>query len=128
MINRKNVVERRTHNRFDVPVGTYVALRPDYVKVGQMADISIDGLAFYYVDADEKSAAAAPELDILMFDRPFHLYQISCRIISDVRAYQSPQGLTTSMRRCGLQFGGLTAYQSGRLEYFIEKHARKRQR
>lgn len=116
------MVERRKRKRFQVPTGAYVALRPDYIKVGQIIDMSMDGLAFDYVGDGKKSSTASRELDILMLDGAFHLYKIPCRIISDFRAYQSPSGPSISMRRCGVHFGELTAYQSGRLDYFIEKH------
>lgn len=122
MTSSRQIVERRIHKRFQVPTGTYVGLRPDYTRLGQIIDISLDGLAFDYVGDGKKSSAESRELDILMLDGAFHLYKIPCRIISDFRAYQSPSGPSMSMRRCGVHFGELTAYQSGRLEYFIEKH------
>jgi hypothetical protein len=118
--------EHRKRKRFQVPTGTYIALRPDYIKVGQIIDISVDGLAFDYVGHDKKSSTESRELDILMLDSAFHLYKIPCRIISDLKTYQSPPGFTISMRRCGVQFGGLTAYQSGRLKYFIKKHTKSK--
>jgi hypothetical protein len=90
--------------------------------VGQITDISVGGLAFDYVGDDEGSSAELRELDILMLDGAFHLYNIPCRIISDLVTHQSHPGLTTNMRRCGVQFEELTVYQSGRLRYFIEKH------
>ena len=120
MTNRKK--GQRKHRRFGAPTGTYVALRPDFIKVGQITDISVGGLGFDYVGDDEGSSAESRELDILMLDGAFHLYNILCRIISDLVTHRSPPGLTTNMRRCGVQFEELTAYQSGRLKYFIEKH------
>ncbi len=120
MTNRKK--GQRKHKRFGAPIGTYVALRPDFVKVGQITDISVGGLAFDYVGDDEGSSAESRELDILMLDAAFHLYNIPCRVIADLVTDQSPPGFTTNMRRCCVQFEELTAYQSGRLKYFIEKH------
>ena len=59
MTNRKK--GQRKHKRFGAPIGTYVALRPDFVKVGQITDISVGGLAFDYVGDDEGSSAESRE-------------------------------------------------------------------
>lgn len=122
MTNGKKAFKPRKHERFLALTGMYAALRPDYVKVGQIRDISVAGLAFEYIGAKKESPDELRALDILMLDGGFYLNNLPCRIVSDVIAYKGPEGLSATMRRCGIQFRELTAYQSGRLEFFIRQH------
>ncbi|MBW2174002.1 MAG: hypothetical protein JRF64_05045 [Deltaproteobacteria bacterium] len=120
MTDTKQQVERREHKRFPVTKDTFVALKPDYFKVGRIMNISMAGLAFSYM-ADGKPLSQSSGLDIFLVDRTFHLRDVPFRRISDVESDRIPFS-SAKMRRSGVQFGELTAYQSGRLKYFIENH------
>jgi hypothetical protein len=122
MTSKRKIVQRRKHKRFRVPRGVFVLLNGDRSKVGQIIDIGMDGLAFDYVGANMESSTESRGLDIFTWDHAFRLYNIPCRIISDLENYKIPRGLPTGLGRCGVHFGDLTPYQTARLEYFIERH------
>ncbi len=118
---KKKLVERRKHKRFLVSKGAFVALRPDYLKVGQVTNIGMGGLAFTYLMDDGKPPDLSSQLDIFLASQDFYLDKVPFETISDFQADAIPFS-SVSMRDCSVQFGELTAYQSGRLKYFIKKH------
>jgi hypothetical protein len=122
MTSGRQQVERRKQKRFRVPRGIFVLINPDSSKVGQIIDIGMDGLAFDYVGADMESSTESRELKIFTSDYSFRLYNIPCRIVSDLKTYRVPPGLPTGLGRCGVHFGDMTPYQTARLEYFIGRH------
>ena len=120
MTMNKKLVERRKHKRFKVSKDAFVAHRPDYLKIGQVKDISMGGLAFTYI-ADEKPPNESFELDMFLASQDFYMQKVPFRTISDFEG----QGITFSsikIRRSGVQFGELTQSQVFDLEYFIENH------
>ena len=119
MTNRKDIVERRKHKRFQVLSGTFVALLPDYVKLGQIIDISMGGLAFRYMAGREPSRGLY--LDMFSSDKTFYLGKIPFETISDFETQDVPFS-SLATRRCGVQFGELTHIQTSQLEYFIQNH------
>jgi hypothetical protein len=114
-------VERRRHQRFQVPKNVFVTLGPHYVKLGQMIDVSMDGLAFCYKDREEPSDESF-ELDIFLAGNSFYLYKVSYETISDFETKGVPLRSPT-MRRCSVQFGQLTHHQISQLKHFIENYA-----
>jgi hypothetical protein len=90
-------VERRKQKRFRVPRGIFVLINPDSSKVGQIIDIGMDGLAFDYVGADMESSTESRELKIFTSEYSFRLYDIPCRIVSDLTTYKVPPGLPTGL-------------------------------
>ena len=121
MTMNKKLVERRKHKRFLVSKGAFVALRPDYLKIGQVKDISMGGLAFTYLIDDGKPPDPSSQLDIFLASQDFYLNKVPFETISDFQTDAIPFS-SVSMKECSVQFGELTAYQSGRLKYFIENH------
>ena len=117
----KKLVERRKHKRFSVSKGAFVALRPNYLKIGQVTDISTGGLAFTYM-ADEKPPNRSFELDIFLADQAFYLQGVPFRTISDFHSDGIPFS-SVRMRRTGVQFRELTPDQKAQLEKFIQDHS-----
>ncbi len=117
---REKLVERRKHKRFSVSKGAFVALRPHYVKVGQVIDISTRGLAFTYM-ADEKRPNRSFELDMFLADQAFYLQEVPFRTISDFHSDGIPFS-SIEMRRMGVQFGNLTEAEKAKLVYFMDNY------
>jgi len=121
MTDTKQQVEQRKHKRFSVSNGAFVALRPDYLKVGQVKNIGMDGLAFTYLINDGTEPDQSFEFDIFLTDQTFWLERMPFTIISDFHI----DGILFSSvrtRQMGVQFGGLTPDQKAHLEYFIQNH------
>ena len=117
----KKLVEQRKHKRFSVSNGAFVALRPEYLKVGQVKNIGMDGLAFTYLIDDGKPPDQSSQLDIFLASQDFHLDNVPFETISDFQADAIPFS-SVSMRDCGVQFGELTLDQKFELESFIQNH------
>jgi hypothetical protein len=119
MCNRKELAEQRKDKRFQVPRNAFAALGPDYIKVGQIINISMGGLAFRYVDGKGRSNAS--ELDIFLAGRTFYSYKLPFETVWDSVTNQVPFS-SINMKVCGLQFGDLTDKQKSDLRYFIQTH------
>jgi len=119
MTSSRQLVERRKQKRFGISKDVFVVLNPNFIKVGKIKNISMDGLAFSYV-GNEVSSTETRELDVFTGNRAFHLHKVPCRIVSDLKIRQTLSGLT--MRRCSVEFGELASYQIARLEYFIQNY------
>lgn len=120
----KAVIERRENRRFQVPKDAFVALRPHYLKLGQIVDVGMGGLAFRYL-AGEGLVNSSDELDIFLAGRSFYLYQIPFKTVSDLKIEEAPPLGSMKMKRTGIQFGEMTAHQRDQLEYFIHNYAVK---
>jgi hypothetical protein len=119
MSNMKEIVNQRRYARFRVPKDAFAALGPDYIKVGQIINISMGGLAFRYLASEGPSNAS--ELDIFLAGRVFYLYKLPFETVRDFVTNEMPFS-STNMKVCGLQFGGLTDKQKSDLRYFIQTH------
>ena len=119
-VKKKKTVERRKYKRYSIPRGAYVALKPGYI-VGQITDISTDGLAFSYYAAEEPSNESS-ELDIYLTGSSALLGNIPCETIEDFVLVELPFG-NGSLRRRHVQFRGIKQDQISQLENFIENHA-----
>jgi len=116
--------DRRRHKRFHVRDTAFVVCRAPWplpTNVGQITDISVDGLAFSYI-AGEKRSNNSSELDILLGNRSFYLDKVPFKTISDCKAPNKVPFSSIEMRRCGVQFGKLTPDQISQLKNFIWNH------
>jgi hypothetical protein len=120
MSNRMQLAEQRENKRFQVPRDAFAALRPDYIKVGQIMNIGMGGLGFRYLGSEGPSIAS--ELDIFLAGRTFYLYKVPFQTVWDFVTNEMPSS-SINMKVCGLQFGDLTPHQISQLEYFIQAYA-----
>jgi hypothetical protein len=125
---RKELVERRQHERFQVRDGAFVVLRPrsailgqDVDIVGKIMDISQAGLVLRYVSSQERSHESF-ELDIVLAGNGFRLNGVPVKTISDSQMADKAASNSTTVRRRGVQFGTLTEEQTSQLERFIRDH------
>jgi len=125
MTNRKELVERRKHKRFEIPTGMLVSVRPHGPNLGEVIDISKGGLAFRYYGGQEPSDGSNESdnrLKIFLEEGNFHLNDVPFRTVTDFGTYQVPFPSVT-MRRSSVQFSSLTHHQISQLENFIENYA-----
>lgn len=119
MTNTKEQVERRKHKRFQAWNGAFVALGPYSLKLGQIVNMSMGGLAFRYIGSRKPSKMKTESK--IFIDNGFCLDDVPLETVSD---FEAKQGSFASlvMRQSGVQFGKLTRDQESELEYFIDNH------
>ena len=114
--------EQRQHRRFRVPKTTFVALWPEFLRVGQVADISMGGLAFRHLRG-EALPNGSLELDLFLAGRSFYLYRLPFEMIWNLEPVEADASNSHDLRQCGLRFGELTSGQTAQLEYFVRNYA-----
>jgi hypothetical protein len=122
--NRKEIVERRKHKRFQVQDGAFAVAMPPQPRStppGQIIDVSRGGLAFRYI-AGEEGSNGSFELIILLANNNFHLDKVPFETISDFEIANEVPFSSITMRRRGVQFGKLTDKQISQLDYFIRNY------
>ena len=117
MTQKVDLTERRKFKRFLVNDCVFVLLGPDFTELGQIIDISRDGLSFRYING-AKPINDSFEIDIMISDGKFYLERLSLIPVSDC-ADRNGFSLRPLMRRRCVQFGDLMPNQIARLEYFI---------
>ena len=113
--------ERRQQKRFIAEEGAFAALVDQESRLGQIKDISTEGLSFRYIDSNEKLENAA-ELKIILGNQGLYLDRVPFVKISDFGIENEFSFSTIKMRQIGLQFRELTAEQKIQLERFIQQH------
>jgi len=109
-----NMTNRRAHQRFKATTGVFAV----NAKFGQIIDISKGGLSFRYVERQGWPKELF-EMGVLYGDDDFCLDNLPIKTISDCIIANGLSSYSTIIRRCGVQFGELTAKQVRDLEYFI---------
>ncbi len=116
-----NHFERRKNKRFKAACGAYAVLGPENSKIGQIKDISIDGLAFKYL-ADEARPNGAGELNIIIRQNNLHVQSIPIQTVSDFELAKENAFSTVRLRQQGVQFGELTSDQTSQLELILKHY------
>ena len=120
----KWTIERRKHRRFYAETGAAAVFRrpwPDASKLGQIIDISMDGLAFRYTASGER-LHESHQLEIVWGDCSARCENIPFRVISELKTPNEAPLNTIGMKRARVQFGELRPDQISKLEYFIQNH------
>jgi len=115
-------MERRKFTRFRTQDNAFAALRGDFTKVGKIYDISMNGLAFRYL-AEQLSEEEYSHVDIFLSDNRFHLPDVSCTVIYNVKESAS-NSLSISPYRCGLSFKPLEGEVQNKLDYFLNNYTK----
>ena len=120
--DRRNGLNRRKHQRFQVEDFTFVNLKSkSYKDVGQLIDISNGGLSFrYFVGA--KKPRKFNKLDVVLSGSDFAITGLPFRIISDTELTNGFQSSPIIFRRYCVQFEELTYNQNFKLCYFLYNH------
>lgn len=115
--------ERREKKRFRPKKMTFIAFKPQFVKLGKILDISEGGLCFQYLAKEEQAEEVVVQADIFMSDNGYYLPDLACKLVWDTETKEKmtfPIGFQS--RRCGLQFETLTKEQKQKLDYYIQEH------
>lgn len=120
----KWTIERRKHRRFCAETGAAAVFRrpwPDSSKMGQIIDISMDGLAFRYTPGGDRLHGSY-QLEIVWGDCSARCENIPFNDISDLNTPNEAPLNCIETRRGRVQFGELRPDQISKLEYFIQNH------
>ena len=115
--------ERRKHRRLQLKGDGVALLRtPSSHKtiVGEIMDISVDGVSFRYISGEEPDHGPS-ELSLVSADHSFYLGSLPIRTVSDLEMAKIPFG-SVSTRRRGLKFGKMGHNHKFALEHFIRNY------
>jgi hypothetical protein len=118
------MIERRMAKRFRALDGALAALSPDSGRVGQIHNISSDGVAFRYIaddDADPPSVNP-PRLHLMFAGEGIKLEGIAVRCIADIELPKDPSFAGIPLRQTCLQFVSLTDDQKFGIREFIRRY------
>ena len=99
----------------------FAVIKSKPVKMGQIININMNGLAFDYIERQGEPIRVF-KLDILFAQDAFYLGKMLFKPVFDYAVDSEVPVDSFTIRRCGVQFGELTAYQKSRLEFFINNH------
>ena len=121
MVGKETTVEKRKQKRFKAQKDTYIILVNDSTNLGQIINISKDGLAFSYIGKEEQIIGWYKG-DIFLSSKRFYLKEIPFNAISDFYIDTKTPYSRVLMKQCRGQFGELTNQQRSRLDHFIANH------
>lgn len=147
MDNRKKFIERRKHHRFKVKRGAvaamiktlsvkeeqaedmrmnegFIATAPKNIQMGQIINISKGGLAFCYIDGEDKYNKLF-DLDILFVQDSFYLKNVPANTVWASQVVSKPSLSLLESKQRGLQFKELTPHQISQLDFFLQNHTHK---
>jgi hypothetical protein len=91
-------------------------------KMGQIDDLSLEGLSFSYIDDIADDLDESKTLDILFVDDNFFLTRLPFEIVQEYEIDDERTFSPITMRRRSVAFGNLTSDQRNKLDYFITSH------
>ena len=114
--------ERRKTERFLPRDETYVALRPDFTKLGRLSNISKGGLSFQYI-ASKGESQGSTHLDLFTGNNGFYLSRLPCKVIYDIPLLKKEtSSALLERRRCGLEYGESTELHETQLESYLKNN------
>lgn len=122
MEEKKILAERRKYRRFKVKHPAFVVFNTQPTRLGEILEVSMNGLSFRYMVDSEELVNQSRELDILFGDDDFYLDRLPFSTVSDRLSNNGLPFSTMIMRRRGVQFGEISETQKEQLEYFIENN------
>jgi hypothetical protein len=123
--------ERRRNARVSPKELTFVVVRPEFLRSGELLDISRGGLCFQYLRKSNpgEDVAKSLKIDIFIINNDYYLPKVPCTQIYDVEAEKAALfPMSLEFRRCGLQFEELSAKQTGQVELYLSHYTVKETR
>jgi len=93
-------------------------------KLGRIKDISLNGLAFYYVEP-ATCVLGGCALDILCAHRGFYLGDLDYEVVTDISKIDDSDFDTIQTGQLAVRFMHMTDHQKRLLAYFIARHTRR---
>ena len=128
MSKNKNA-ERRKNPRLNPKELTFVAVRPEFSKSGELFNISKSGLCFQYLrmKKQKEDESRSIKIDIFIINNNYYLPKVPCTLIYDVEEKRGPTIFPNNFefRRCGLQFGEISLEQAKKVGLYLENHTMK---
>jgi hypothetical protein len=121
------VTERRIAKRLRAVDGALAALSPETGRVGQIQNISLNGLAFRYIADDSPNADlnTTVKLQLLFAGKGIWLDSLPVKWIADVDIPADSSFSGIPVRQTSLQFISLTESQKARLKEYIHLFTEK---
>jgi hypothetical protein len=128
MTNKKEIAQRRNHERFKIKNGAIAMIRPlnalgTTQKYCQIINISKDGLAFRYINKNGELNEPF-ELDLLFIRDSICITYLKNVPLKTVWVSHEPSKTSSShlkTRQLGVQFGKMTIQQESQLNHFLKK-------
>jgi len=101
-----------------------VALRPEFVRLGKVIDISSSGLRFQYlISEDNQVEKGRVALDMFIGSDGYYLPDIPCETVYERKLEQrGTDTMGLEQRQCGLRFRDLNQEQADKLQMFLQHH------
>ena len=116
-----NINERRKYKRHDLQEGTFAAVLSNYL-IGQVKNISREGIAFTYVDLEDQ-IFSRDEMEIFSDDNNFFLKKIPFKVVSNIDMEIHVPYTTPPIKQISGEFAELTGYQKSQLDIFLQNLA-----
>jgi len=122
--------ERRRNARLNPKELTFVVVRPEFSKSGELLDISRVGLCFQYLHKINpgEDVVTPLKIDIFTINNGYYLPKVPCTLVYDVEDKEGAKLFPMSLefRRCGLQFGKLSHEQTRQVELYLSNYTVKK--
>jgi c-di-GMP-binding flagellar brake protein YcgR len=124
--------ERRRNARVSPKELTFVVVRPEFSRSGELLDISQGGLCFRYLRKlnPGEDVATSLKIDIFIINNDFYLPKVPCTLVYDIKEKKGPTlfPMNLEFRRCGLQFEELSEKQARQMELYLNHYTVKETR
>jgi hypothetical protein len=121
MKNTEKPVEKRSCSRLQLEDGVYAIIKYKPTILGQIINISKDGMAVRY-SVNDQQLSDSSELDIFIIDSHFYIEKIQTKIISDFEIGDKfPFSSQKDRQRC-FQFVEMKASQLFQLDYLLKNY------
>ena len=124
MVDIDIIKDKRKYTRYIAEEGSLAEISSYYVISGPLIDISINGIAFSYVDIGKRLSKRF-ELNIWVDHKRF-IDHIKCETMSDILLDDKPYFDILKIRRRGAQFIDLTNDQRSMIDKFIQNYTIKK--
>lgn len=118
-MNSQTKAERRKHQRFQVAGNAFMV---NSSLNGLIENISLDGLAFRYVDRKSRKQETH-FFDIVVDEENFHLDHLPYKVIADKETTHNCPDPSLIVKKRSVQFTHLSPNQKEQLVYFIKHYA-----